>query len=106
MANIRGEGTSTARGDAAGKVAEDEACERPRRSRSQIPWCWRSNIFAIYAKVLALEPQHFVCLNHLGLIAHHRGDHQGDRSGGAPSRSILISRKPTINKGAALEALA
>ncbi len=29
----------------------------------------------IYARVLAAEPGHFLCLHHLGLIAHYRGDH-------------------------------
>ncbi|WOJ90630.1 tetratricopeptide repeat protein [Methylocapsa polymorpha] len=29
----------------------------------------------IYAEILATCPDHFVCLHHLGLIAHQRGDH-------------------------------
>ena len=30
---------------------------------------------AAYAELLAHEPGHFVCLHHLGLIAHQRGEH-------------------------------
>ncbi|HUI19928.1 MAG TPA: tetratricopeptide repeat protein [Methylocella sp.] len=30
---------------------------------------------AAYAEILAREPDHFVCLHHLGLIAHHQGKH-------------------------------
>jgi len=30
----------------------------------------------IYAGVLAREPDHFLCLHHLGLIAHRRGEHE------------------------------
>ncbi len=44
----------------------------------------------IYAEVLALEPEHFVCLHHLGLIAHHRGDHQA----GADLVARAIAAKP------------
>jgi protein O-GlcNAc transferase len=29
----------------------------------------------IYAQLLDSEPDHFLCLHHLGLIAHYRGDH-------------------------------
>ncbi|WP_091681184.1 tetratricopeptide repeat protein [Methylocapsa palsarum] len=30
----------------------------------------------LYADVLAAQPDHFLCLHHLGLIAHQRGDHE------------------------------
>jgi protein O-GlcNAc transferase len=30
---------------------------------------------AAYTELLAHEPSHFVCLHHLGLIAHRRGEH-------------------------------
>jgi protein O-GlcNAc transferase len=30
---------------------------------------------AAYAEILAHEPGHFICLHHLGLIAHQRGEH-------------------------------
>jgi len=30
---------------------------------------------AAYAEILAHEPEHFICLHYLGLIAHQRGDH-------------------------------
>src|SRR5580704_15158955 len=30
---------------------------------------------AAYASILAHEPDHFICLHHLGLIAHARGEH-------------------------------
>jgi len=30
---------------------------------------------AAYGEILAHEPGHFICLHHLGLIAHQRGDH-------------------------------
>src|SRR5450631_1659491 len=30
---------------------------------------------AAYVEILAHEPGHFVCLHHLGLIAHQRGEH-------------------------------
>ena len=30
---------------------------------------------AAYATILAHEPGHFICLHHLGLIAHQRGNH-------------------------------
>ena len=30
---------------------------------------------AAYAEILARVPRHFVCLHHLGLIAHQRGEH-------------------------------
>jgi protein O-GlcNAc transferase len=30
---------------------------------------------AAYSEILARVPEHFVCLHHLGLIAHQRGEH-------------------------------
>lgn len=30
---------------------------------------------AAYASILEHEPDHFICLHHLGLIAHARGEH-------------------------------
>ena len=61
---------------------------------------------AAYAEVLAHEPDHFVCLHHLGLIAHQRGEHA------AAARLIeqAISSKPDYiealsNLGAVYRAL-
>ena len=61
---------------------------------------------AAYAEVLAHEPDHFVCLHHLGLIAHQRGEHA------AAARLIeqAISAKPDYiealsNLGAVYRAL-
>jgi protein O-GlcNAc transferase len=42
----------------------------------------------IYAKVLAAEPGHFLCLHHLGLIAHYRGDH--DAAAELVARAIAV----------------
>ena len=88
-----------ARGDAAEKIAEDEPCERAPAVPSADSLVLALEYFRagrhraaeeIYANVLALEPQHFVCLHHLGLIAHHRGDHQG----AAALVSRAIAAKP------------
>ncbi|MGH6798656.1 MAG: tetratricopeptide repeat protein, partial [Roseiarcus sp.] len=99
MANILGEDKSTPRGDAAEKIAEDEACERAPAVQSADSLVLALEYFRagrhraaeeIYGNVLALEPEHFVCLHHLGLIAHHRGDHQG----AAALVSRAIAAKP------------
>lgn len=42
----------------------------------------------IYARVLAAEPGHFLCLHHLGLIAHYRGDH--DAAADLVARAVAV----------------
>jgi protein O-GlcNAc transferase len=61
-------------------MTERSRASSPTRSCSRT----RSNIFApgvmrkaaaAYTAILAHEPGHFICLHHLGLIAHARGEH-------------------------------